>query len=88
MESMATTPVKKALFSAVEVNYRFNPTSADVTKTTWKFINNSAKITTPGKVRQYAPGDGTDMFEVPTYTSNNDGSGKFTLKIKMINFIS
>jgi outer membrane murein-binding lipoprotein Lpp len=73
-----TAPVGKVLFNEQNLVYRFNPTTADVSKTTWKFINTSARVDAPG---QGAPGDQTTLFAVPTYTSNNDGSGTFKLKV-------
>jgi len=69
----------KALFTQQNVNFRFNPTAADVTKTTWSYVNNAARLTVSGASN--APGDATTLFAAPTYTSNNDGSGKFTLKV-------
>ena len=79
MMDIPTSPAVsvRALFNQSEVTYRFNPTSADVSKTTWKFIHNSARITNG----MAAPGDASTLFEVPTFTNNNDGSGKFTLKL-------
>lgn len=73
-----TAPVGKVLFNEQNVVYRFNPTTADVSKTTWKFINTSARVNAPG---QGAPGDQTNLFADPAYTSNNDGSGTFKLKV-------
>lgn len=69
----------KALFTQQSVNFRFNPTAADVSKTTWSYVNNAARLTVSGA--NNAPGDATTLFAAPTYTSNNDGSGKFTLKV-------
>lgn len=69
----------KTLFNTQNVNFRFNPTTADVSKTTWKYVNNAAMLTVSGASN--APGDATTLFATPTYTSNNDGSGKFTLTV-------
>lgn len=69
------TPAVKSLFTEGSLVYRFNPTTADVSKTTWKFLVNSAKVT------QSAPGDKATIFAAPVYTSNTDGSGSFTLKV-------
>lgn len=69
----------EALFTQQDVIFRFNPTSADVSKTTWSFINNTARVNAPGLSN--APGDATTLFAAPVYTSNNDGSGKFSLKV-------
>jgi outer membrane murein-binding lipoprotein Lpp len=79
MMDIPTAPATtvKALFTQQDVTFRFNPTSADVSKTTWAFVNRSAKVTNG----MAAPGDGTSLFQAPTYTSNNDGSGKFSLKV-------
>jgi len=71
-------PVSKALFNEADMIFRFNPTTADVSKTTWKFISNSARVNAPG---QGAPGDNETLFAAPAYTSNNDGSGTFKLKV-------
>jgi len=81
IKDIATTPTK-ALFNQQNVNFRFNPTAADVTKTTWSFVNNAARLTVSGISN--APGDNnpaTPLFAAPTYTSNNDGSGRFSLKV-------
>lgn len=73
-----TAPVGKVLFNEATAVYRFNPTTADVSKTTWAIVNNSARLTAAG---QNAPGDKTTLFAAPAYTSNNDGSGTFKLKV-------
>lgn len=74
----ATTPVK-ALFTQKDVIFRFNPTTADLSGTTWSFINNSAVFNAPGL--SAAPGDASTLFAAPAFTNNNDGSGSFTLKV-------
>lgn len=74
-----TVPVGKVLFNEQNLVYRFNPTTADVSKTTWKFINTRARVDAPGQGG--TPGDQTSLFDTPTYTSNNDGSGTFKLKV-------
>jgi hypothetical protein len=74
-----TAPIGKVLFNESTVVYRFNPTSADVSKTTWKFISNSARLSAASA--QNAPGDNSTLFAAPVYTSNNDGSGTFTLNV-------
>jgi len=73
-----TAPIGKVLFNETTAVYRFNPTTADVSKTTWAIVNNSARLTAAG---QNAPGDKTTLFQAPAYTSNNDGSGTFKLKV-------
>ncbi len=73
-----TAPIGKVLFNETNVVYRFNPTTADVSKTTWKFVNNSARLTAAG---QNAPGDATTLLAAPAYTSNGDGSGTFKLTV-------
>lgn len=74
-----TAPIGKVLFNESNVVYRFNPTSADVSKTTWKFISNSARLSAASA--QNAPGDNSTLFAAPVYTSNSDGSGTFTLNV-------
>lgn len=80
MMDIVTSPLvpSKQMFTILDdLTFRFNPTSADVSKTTWKYVNRSARVTNG----MTAPGDATSLFAAPTYTSNNDGSGKFTLKV-------
>lgn len=69
----------KALFTQQNVTFRFNPTTADLTGTTWKFINNQATFNAPGL--SAAPGDASTLFAAPALTNNNDGSGSFSLKV-------
>lgn len=71
--------VKKVLFQEDSVYYRFNPTSADLSKTEWKFLNNSAQIVA-------APGvggvnDKYTLLEKPDHFYFGNGSGRFSLKI-------
>ena len=74
-----TTPFVKAMFNEQNVVYRFNPTAADLSKTTWAFVSNSARVTAPG---QGAPGDNNTLFAVPNFTNNNNGTGTFNLKVE------
>lgn len=69
----------KALFTQQDVTFRFNPTTADLSGTTWSFINNSAVFNAPGA--SAAPGDASTLFAAPALTNNNDGSGNFNLKV-------
>jgi len=69
----------KAMFTQQDVTFRFNPTTADLSGTTWSFINNSAVFNAPGA--SAAPGDASTLFAAPALTNNNDGSGNFNLKV-------
>jgi len=73
-----SAPVGKVMFTEKDLIYRFNPTTADLSKTTWKFVNNSARVDAPGP---NGTNDATTLFAAPTYTANADGSGKFSLKV-------
>lgn len=73
-----SAPVGKVMFTEKDLIYRFNPTTADLSKTTWKFVNNSARVDAPGP---NGTNDATTLFAPPTYTANADGSGKFSLKV-------
>lgn len=73
----ATTP-DEALFSQQDVIFRFNPTTANLDGTTWKFINNSAIFNAPGIT---GAGDADTLFVAPELKRNADGSGNFLLKV-------
>ena len=76
-----TTPAK-SLFTQNDVIYRINPTIADLTGTTWKFINNSAVFSAPGVSN--ARGDAYNtLFADPTPTFKNNFNGSVTLKLKV-----
>lgn len=68
----------KALFTQDSVTFRFNPTTANLTGTTWKFINNSAIFNAPGV---NGTGDDSTLFASPALKVNADGSGRFLLKV-------
>lgn len=74
-----TAPIAKVMFNEQDMVYRFNPTTADLSKMTWAFIHNSTRITAPG---QGAPAYQTTLFDTPFFTNNNDGTGTFNLKVK------
>lgn len=74
-----TAPIAKVMFNEQDMVYRFNPTTADLSKITWAFIHNSTRITAPG---QGEPAYQTSLFDTPFFTNNNDGTGTFNLKVK------
>jgi hypothetical protein len=74
----ATAPVKKVLFSDVNLTYRFTPATADVSTKTWSFVRTSQSFAIPGKASVSAQ---SQLFAINDYTINADGTGNFALKV-------
>jgi hypothetical protein len=72
--TLGTSTVKSTFQTNQKLNFRFNPSSADVSKTTWDFIGNSVKF------RSAPSADNANIFAVSSFTDKG-GWGEFGLKV-------
>lgn len=72
--TIGVNTVKSVFQTNQKLNFRFNPSSADVSETTWDFIGNSVKF------RAAPSADNDSIFDVSNFTEKN-GWGEFGLKV-------
>lgn len=72
---LATKTVRSTFQTDLKLNFRFNPSSADISKTTWRYIANSVKF------RSAPDKDVTDLFTVSGVTEKF-GWGEFGLHVE------
>lgn len=65
----------KVLFGYEVLRFRFNPSSANVSKTVWSFLANAAEFRAPGVTGVDVP----NLFDVPAFTDKS-GHGEFVMK--------
>ena len=66
--------IKSTFQTNLKLNFRFNPSSADISATTWKYIGNSVKF------RAAPSSDNANIFADPTVIDKN-GWGEFGLQV-------
>ena len=71
---LGTNTVKATFQTDHKLNFRFNPSAADLTETTWKYIANSVKF------RSAPNADNANIFTVSSFTDKN-GWGEFGLQV-------
>jgi len=72
--TLGTDTVKSTFQSNMKLNFRFNPSLADVSLTTWDFIANSVQF------RAAPSADKTNIFAVSSFTDKT-GWGEFGLQV-------